>query len=305
MWSSSTHVRNVQYWKWVNSDLWGYAPIIKYAYFKDNIIGSYVINPVKLLFKGKTIKAGFATQVLVHPEYRDLSIINDLNTSIVESCGHELVDFIYGFPNNSIWNVNLRLFGWNDAGGINYLRVDRNNFYKLNANIDTFFIDDSRINILKKFISEVSNRVNNDTIEFKITLDWFKWRFFDNPLQYYKVMCVEIDNNVHGVLVLKNYYNGENLVGHIVYIKTLTINYDVVSSLVRKAFDYFEYIGALEVTIWKTNNNWIMRFLQENGFVLVDDYYTNFGFKSIAMNNIDNIPGAEGWDISMSNSDAF
>ena len=304
MWNSSTHVRNIQYWRWINSDLWGYEPVIKYATFRGKIIGSYTINPVDLLFKDEVIKAGFATQVLVHSEHRDLSIINDLNTSIVDSCAKESVDFIFGFPNNSIWNVNLRLFGWKDAGRIKYLKLNRVEFHTLNTNSTAFFINEKNLYILDSFMSEINNNINKNIINYKISLDWFKWRFFDNPLQYYKVVCVEINNNIQGILTLKNYHTGNKLVGHIVYIKVLPVNNDVLSSLMAKAFDYFNFVGASEVTMWKTDDNWIVENLKKIGFSLTD-YYTNFGFKPIKMKNINSVPNVNDWNISMSNSDAF
>jgi hypothetical protein len=304
MWNSSKHIRNIQYWKWVNSDLWGHAPIIKYATFEKIIIGSYVIHPIELFFNNKIIKSGFATQVLVHSQYRNLSIIRNLNTSIVDSCAEKSIDFIFGFPNDSIWNVNLRLFEWHNAGRIKYLKLDINQSYKLKSEKNAFFLQESELCMLDKFISEIDNARNKDIVNYRVTIDWFKWRFFHNPLQYYKVICVEHNNDIHGVLVLKNYHKNGGLVGHIVYIEITCVNYDTVVSLMRKAFDYFESIGISEVTLWKTDNDWIMKCLKKIGFIFTN-YYTNFGIRNIGMKDIDCIPDVGKWNISMSNSDAF
>jgi hypothetical protein len=117
---------------------------------------------------------------------------------------------------------------------------------------------------------------------------------------------VERDGEIYGLMSLKNYNKNGNIVGHIVYIEIIPGKYkhDVLLSLIEKGFDYFKFIGVSEVTLWRTNNDWVTNSLKNIGFDFTDDY-SNFGTRSVSMKNIKNIPNIDKWNILMSNSDAF
>jgi len=266
MWNSSPHVRNIQYWNWINNKSWGGDPIIQYALDCDRIIGSYVIHPVNLFLGESHIKAGFATQLLVHKEYRGLEIIKNLNDSLIDSCASSGIEFIYGFPNSSIWGINLKLFQWNDIGKIKYYECNIDDIVVRKPKYNIRIMDDQSIDALSSAISKYSANMNDRIINFNRESNWFKWRYFDNPLNHYKVFFTNTIDTGLGVLVVKYYSHESTLIGHIVEIIISDNNSDTVNSLISKMITNFKFIGIDEVSFWRTNNDWIKESLLNMGF---------------------------------------
>ena len=304
MWNSSPHVRNIQYWNWVNNKSWGGEPIIQYALDRDRIIGSYVIHPVNLFFGKNRIKAGFATQLIVHKEYRSLGILKNLNDSLIESCFSSDIEFIYGFPNNSIWDINLKLFQWIDIGKIKYYECNIYDFIVENPKYNIYIVDEQSIDKLNSAISEHSININNRTVNFNRESNWFKWRYFDNPINNYKIFFTNSVDTGLGVLVVKYYFHESTLIGHIVEIIMSDNNFDTINSLVSKMIADFKFIGINNVSFWRTNNDWIKENLLNMGF-REKDKFSNFGLRNISYNDINRVSFSESWNVSMCDSDAF
>jgi len=303
MWNSSPHVRNIQYWNWKNNKFWGGRPIIQYAFDRDLIIGSYVVHPISLFFENNNIKAGFGTQLLIHDKYRSLEILKGLNDGLMELCDSSGIEFIYGFPNNSIWNINLKFFQWNDIGKINYYECDLDNIRINRSKYNVDIINKESINKLSPSINQ--NNANIDSIvRFKRDNNWFNWRYFDNPLNHYKVFYVNAGKMGTGIIVAKYFHENPLVIGHIVDIIISDNNHDIFDSLLSKMILDFRFIGVSKVSFWRTCNDWVKSSLLDKGFK-EKEKYSNFGVKNLSYGDIEKVSNSDIWDVSMCNSDAF
>jgi len=305
MWNSSPHVRNRGYWGWLNGCNWGGEAIIYYAFDNNQLIGSYVVHPVSILIKGKLYKAGFATQLLVHSNYRGLTVFKKLSENIYESCLSSDIDFVFGFPNELSWNLHLRLFNWENVGRINHLecRLDSVLLPSKKYKVTNFIRSD--VDLLKKLITNLNvNKELSNCISFKKDIDWFIWRYISNPLQHYNFLCIKLEDEIKGVIIIK-YFNIKGiLIGNIVDMIVADNDVDVLNSLLAEAFYCFKFVGVNEVSLWKPFNDWIKKHLIGIGFD-VGSSYSNFGLKKISKVTPALIYDVNNWDVVMGNSDAF
>jgi len=309
MWESSPHVRNIAYWKWINNKCGNKEPILQYAINEKHIIGSYVVHPVEVFLGKRKISAAFATQVLVHSSYRDLRILKNLSENISNACGKSGVEFIYGFPNSNIWEVYLRLFEWSDVGKIQFLACDISEYikknFKKNSQYDVSILDQNDIFFIKDLLDAYKNLCfSKGGVFLNKTVEWFEWRYFQNPMQHYKVLYAQKNSSIFGVLVIKYYNNGKRLVGHIVDIIIAESDAEIIDALINKSFSFFKFIGITEISLWRTREDWIKRYLISAGFS-VTDRYSNFGIRKTGKSHNESIYNQNNWDLCMGNSDAF
>ena len=65
----------------------------------------------------------------------------------------------------------------------------------------------------------MENNTNIDSIvRFKKDNNWFNWRYFDNPLNHYKVFYVNAGKIGTGIIVTKYFHENSLVIGHIVDI---------------------------------------------------------------------------------------
>ena len=305
MWSSSMHVRNVQYWNWLNSEYWGGGkPIIEYAFSNSRLIGSYVIHPLNLSYAGRIFKSGFATQVIIHPEYRDMSILKNLTDNIIKACELSGLDFIYGFPNDSIWNIHIRMFGWKDVGKISTLKLCNAGAMHIDSQKNIFVVTDDDYVEVCEFIWTTSSNNCPNLVSFINSAEWAIWRYYKNPLQYYKLLALRGKDGLEGVIAIKYYNKNSVLIGHIIGLHVLNDSSTVIASLLLEAVKEFKFVGVDVITMWQPNNSLVKKCILDFGFKKNGEV-TNFGIRRISKNYNDKMDESINWNLSMFNSDAY
>jgi len=109
--ASPHHMRTPKYWKWSNLESPYGKSLSLIIEEEGRIIAHYSVMPWKIKVGSSVVKAGFAQQAVVHPNYRNLKIIMDLTEKVWAEATNRF-DFIFGFPNDNFWKVNQMLMGW-------------------------------------------------------------------------------------------------------------------------------------------------------------------------------------------------
>jgi hypothetical protein len=295
MLESSGHDRTIAYWKWLNCNLPSGDTIIYGIIENDRVIGSYAVHLVPLQYNGDVFKCGFATQAVVHSKYRNLQRIVSLSREVLDLCKELKFDFIFGFPNNNIWPVKKKIIGWKEVSKLKQLVVDISSFSSIN-NKNVIVLE--RCNDIE-FLQEKG-------VAFIKTNEWFKWRYFDNPIAHYHVCGItcESGKKISSYIVLKTYRGNENI-GHIIDIQSK--NREDMEQLLSSAAEYFNWMGVKEISLWCTpSDEWYKFFvnLSVNSAYNVTD--TNFGIFPLSKNGFNtDFYNIGNWNLKMFMSDAF
>jgi hypothetical protein len=296
MLQAGQHLRSTAYWKWINKGIWDGDTIIHGIEHNRHMVGSYAVHPITLIYNNLTLSAGFATQALIHTEYRKLKNIYSITNSVIEECKQNGVQVVIGFPNETMWQISERFLEWK------VVRL----FQSLEINIEDFNVGDIGITNVTSYTRDMTIGFSQSQgISRKKTNKWFTWRFCDHPIIHYKIFCINKENIVSSYVVLKVFRANNTLKGHIMDYQSSSV--DDMSSLMLKAKEYFRWMGVQKISFWcMPSNKWYQWFMQwpfkETGFK------TNFAIKIIDDKNkssIGSLPEYNNWDIQMSFSDAF
>ena len=114
------------------------------------------------------------------------------------------------------------------------------------------------------------------------------------------------NREIIGYIVLKNYMNKEEKIGHIVDLFTIDDPH-IVSSLVKMSFGYFLRQNIFSVTGWFNPESLYSQYLKNEGFKEVG-VGQNFGvriFDGLAGEMASKTNSLQNWYLTMSDSDVF
>lgn len=289
----SGHPRNETYWQWMNT---GYdETLITGLKHKGEILASYAVHARDLVYQGQIYRVGFATQALMHTDYRDLKNLVRLTDEVWRRCRLANINYVIGFPNNNIWMINKRVMDWSEIAVFPSYEVT---LEKIKSSIKHPPVDHISADIPNELYFETQSGVC-----LKKDYDWFRWRFNDNPCNYYRIRFVESYKG-HSYLIAKT-YNSDNGIkfGH--FIDFQFSDYDSFAALVFDAVSYFEWSGVDRISLWLMPSSDYLKWFVSLGFS-DSGFSTNFGIKDVS-NNRGGSPlyDFNKWNIHMSFSDAF
>ncbi|MBA7530002.1 hypothetical protein ES705_22204 [subsurface metagenome] len=334
----SKAIFNKEFWEWKyknnNAGFFQNWILLAKSKTSEKIGGHYTAIPVELMANGNTVLSAQSVDTLTHVNFRKQGIF----TGLAQLCYGELVrdhiDIIYGYPNDNSYPGFVKKLDWNhifvvkevvfilNPKKIAELKF-KNGFKKVVAflALKTFF---SFRNITNKLIptnSVMIININIDNIDYKLvdkwissqynyyvarTLEYFKWRYIENPIDRNIVFKSFVKNNeVKGYYILKfkTYPHRKNLaVCHIMELlsgprgkkTTLLMINDIIKTCQQKNADIIHSYTHLQ-----QHDHHLYK---KTGFIQYDS--KNYIIR--INNNKEKYPGIlkpENWFISLGDSD--
>lgn len=154
----------------------GYSVV---ALSEGKIVGHYGGIFFDFLYNNKIYKVVQATDLMTHPEVRHLSgrksVLYNMADLFFQYCFKKGIDFAYGFPGE-----RSRLFG---ERFLNYVPLSRVKFLCFSTEGGEGFIPVEKIQFLNYDLKNIllSNRREGILKD----VDYFQWRFIENPIEEY------------------------------------------------------------------------------------------------------------------------
>lgn len=301
------HLRTVGFWNWFNQSNPFGKSIIEVAESEGQIVGHYAVMPVDLQVKGVSSRAGFAAQAMIHTAYRNLGHILDITERVWKRCQEAGIEFVYAFPNDNIWKVNLSLMGWEAIGDFKSWQLSLKDMEAALASPAR----DVKITRVSNFDERINGLWADSPIaeSGKIIVvrnaKFLNWRIFQHPFHHYQVFQAEREGQIVGYLVLKLYRKESVSYGHLIDLLTLKPDSEPITrALLAEACLFFRWAEVDTVSCWMCLGNPYMDTLLSLGFASTG-FNTHFGYKFIAENRIRPSLSLENWYLTMTDSDAF
>jgi hypothetical protein len=286
-------VMTLQFWDWKFENNPFGKPIIKLAFNKKQLIGTYIANPVTLVYGKKSIPVLYSTTTMTDPDFVGHGISSSLAKQVCD-LGRDLgYKAIIGYANNLSHEMFVKKLGFIDISKIKELIInipitlpsnlkveEISNFNELP---ETFYFN------LLKFSKKFS--IKRDT-------DYLNWRFKTNPENQYFCFKIVNDNNFFGYFILKIYKKNKC---HIVDF-LLTENPECYNSMLNFSQLFCKKFNLNSFSLWSNYNNF-SNYIDPN---LVNTCIRDtFFISKILGEPIPELDNFSNWTSSMSDSDVF
>ncbi|MFC1920717.1 GNAT family N-acetyltransferase [Chloroflexota bacterium] len=276
--------------------------IIKLMFDKELLIGFYSSTPFTVQVKNNPVKAALSVNTMTHPDYRGKGIFPYLGKQTYQTCRQKGIKFVYGFPNNNIYESRIKKLDWVGFGKMSILRKDLDGIKTLQ--------EFPNIREIYEFSSEIDSLWEQNMHDYNIVVprvkEFLNWRFVQHPtVEYYRYIYADENNAPAGYVVLKTYNDGTEDVGHIVDMLCMN-DRDVIKSLIDFSCNFFFQRRINSISCWMPEHSLYARVLEEEGFSR-QEIETFFGVKRLDMKDtlltgIENFPG---WHLTMADSDVY
>ncbi len=291
--------RDSKFWVWINRLLSDKASIIVVAEHENTIIGHYAVIPKQVTIDEVSYDAAFAIHAFIHPDFRNGLLIMQITKKTYDLAKDHGIDFIYGFPNESFREIQIKADKWKSVSLFNALEkgnlTNTSSAYTLVPINDTF-----------EDIYTLSEILDTEEIKSSIyitkSLNYYINRYLRHPQQIYQNFFITKDSKVVAFICLKIFDNGEMKVGHLVdYI----IGNDVLFEEILDTVESYFHNKVSKISVWK--------FTPENKKTLLENQYLENGFQTflgVKMLTKDNqleekLINFNNWNLCMGDSDAF
>ncbi|MFC2004675.1 GNAT family N-acetyltransferase [Chloroflexota bacterium] len=291
------------HWKWKFEENPSGKSVIKLMFDDKKLIGFYAVIPTNVQVGRNLVKAALSVNTMTHPDYRGQGIFAYLGKEAYQVCEQKGVKFVYGFPNNNIYQSRIKKLEWKGFGKMSVLQRDlkiRGDVVSRAKNIHEIDKFDVRVNSLWGKV-----RANYCVIVPR-TMDFLNWRFVQHPTtEYSKYIFADKVNDVVGYVVLKIYARGDEIQGHIIDMLCIDEK-DVVESLLGFSYDYFIKRGIRSLSCWMPDVSFYAQVLKEGGFTR-GEFETYFGVKTLDKEDrlLRNVEQLDNWHLTMCDSDVF
>ena len=115
------HQRPIGYDKWKYFSFSEGPSHISIAIVGDDIVGAFMLAPIKLSVGGKIISGGVAMDVMSDPDYVGRPVFVELGKHCVNLARERGISLLYGLPNPKSFPGFVKRLNWDHCGNISYL----------------------------------------------------------------------------------------------------------------------------------------------------------------------------------------
>lgn len=292
------------FWYWINKECPHGETIVELAISGERVVGHYSVLPRLVAVNGKTVGAGLAVQAAVHPQFRGLSILRELVDRTFDRCREAKIPFVYGFPNNNIWMVYLKVFRWQEVGYLPALELPLSSFRtgdsdSLHISVYDDVCFDERVGEFER-----ADWLFEKTFVMK-NRNYLSWRYIHNPrVRYHLVEANENGGGLAGYLVLKVFEKESIKYGHIVDLNCRPSSLALFAPMVYRAISWFLIQGVSVASCWVLKGTPFYEVLLQIGFQPTG-FLTNMGYRVIDPDFPVERLHVDRWHTVMGDSDAF
>ena len=136
---------------------------------ENEIVGCYSSIPYEYNYFGNKLLFGLSVDTMIKEEYRgSLFTFKKMAQNVYEKMNKDGVSFVFGFPNDNVYQVRKKMLKWTNIGTLNY--------YILPLNIGSIKVKLKYFNFLSNFYASLVNSLVSE----KILL-------YQSPVQIYKM----------------------------------------------------------------------------------------------------------------------
>ena len=312
--SAPRHIRNHLFYRWRN-----YGSYFKNALGyvaedeRKNIIAHYAILPQTFVVDGRFVQAGMGQQAVVHPDHRDIRNIYRLVEFALTHAKDQGIEFVYAFPNKNMVGLTQHVLKWEPVAGFSTRDISMAVMEKAVDNALTGLKKNGQPSVcritgdtLKAFLKDGGSLLSRNPpcgVALLKSPAYFKWRFYENPLEYYAVFALQLTPGAYGgYIVLKLYPAGPVMTGHI-----LSFEYDGRSEalmLLEKAVGYFKQLRVRKLVLWNVG---LLEALLGGPLKAKEGFITHLYCKNLSAREdvMARIGDINNWQLCMDYSDAF
>ena len=268
------------------------------ALYKSEAIGMLAAIPLKFK-KKKKIFNGFRVQDVI----TDIDFIRNqikIGNKIPKNNGVGIFSNLILLINEYL-NINSEInIGFANEKALPYW--ERNNwqgiseFPLINKTLNQNYEFVCRYNEIKNF-NDTHEKILKKNISSNIDIMWTKefsnWRYFLNPRSKYKVFEIKYRNNIEGYVVLKEYVQEHQKIGHICQV---VCKDDLIEDGIKFSMNYFFNKSIKCISMWQMSNDKLYinkigfekKFLKKNKFIYIgkknfykSDWCISMGYSDI------------------------
>lgn len=293
-----------KFWEWVNQGCPHGRTIVELAVTDNQAVGHYSVLPRRLSVNGTTVRAGLAIHVAVHPLFRGLAILRTLMDRVVRRCREVEIPFIYGFPNNNVWLVYLKLFQWQKIVDIAALELPLAEHPIRNEDSERILLC-NQVHFDQRYGTFAKESVLRKKTHVVKDADYLNWRYADHPRTRYQLLEAEAENgDLAGYVVLKLYEKHGIRYGHVVDVDMMPDSFSLFPRLINKALAWSVAQGVDVASSWMLGQTPFFEMLTTIGFKPTG-FSTHVGYRlldpAFSVHNLQ----VGTWHIVMGDSDAF
>lgn len=254
------------------------------------IIGSYVLNPVKLRIGKALILGAQAVDAALHPKYRGQGLYEKLVAGALDAARKLGVVATYAFPNYASYKGQIRL-GYQPVSDLPIIHKILNP----SSALENYGLRDDKVKKIAKYLINPPRKMAREPIVSQIETkkirsfddemddfwricceknrsvmverdrDYLNWRYFGNPDKEYSVyLCKGKTGKILGYSVLS--VERQTSTGNIVDILTLPNMPKIANHLVECCLNHFENEGLDLATCWMFKGHAYYDELKKQGF---------------------------------------
>ncbi len=270
-------------------------PYASVAVDSGRLAGHVAAIPARLEKGDRALRAGLWIDLMVHPDFRNLTLFLDMAESNRRSCMAAGVELLFAFPNDRSYPVMRRMLDWEPIEEIDAMQAPLSSLQGPSTTpaekIDS---------VGDEFDALWSELKPKDRWTQARGSAWIRWRYLDKPGAPYALWAARENGRLAGWLAAKIFEGPNGRVGDVL---DLWATDSAAGSLWSSALEYFKRAGADTVSAWALRGDpWHACFaswgLQASG------PRTHFAGRWAGERRSD-FPEAAQWSVSKGDSDVF
>ncbi|WP_051273482.1 GNAT family N-acetyltransferase [Desulfotruncus alcoholivorax] len=267
--------------------------IMKLAVKENEVIGQYIVIPIRFNVSGSVVIGSLSLNTLVHPQHHGKGIFKILAKEVYKYCQDKDVVFTYGFPNQNSFH------GFTKSLGFRYLEVPllirlinpvkllksklfniKSEMYECTDNFNNnTFSDGINIANVNRFGSEFDVFweliCNNSPVMVIRNSEYLNWRYIDIPYRRYHVLKAECDGRICGYIVLRETSVKNIRCGMIVdfIVEKTQVGEQVGDNLIRSALKHFKEANVSISGALMMKHTLEFNILKRNGFITCPKWF--------------------------------
>jgi len=290
---------SLEYWEWrfIKNPIHK-NPMITLMWDDDKIVGHYAISPNKMQINDKTYLAALSMTTMTHPKYSGRGIFTKLATSLYKKeFERSELSLVWGFPNNNSHRGFIKNLKWKNACVIPTLTLDVPSFKYIESNkIDSFrevkSISLDNVKVHDKCVQNYDIKLNKD-------LNYFNWRYTENPESQYIILEMQ-----DSAFVVAKLYETNSTHEIDILEWSIPIDFNFTKEALNAILQCFaEKFTITKINLWLPLNDKRHLDFEKLGFTNSAPL-TYLGY-SILNNNIGTKLSSDSWYFQMGDSDVY
>ncbi|CAI3633303.1 conserved hypothetical protein [Clostridium neonatale] len=192
---------------------------------KDEVVGQYIVIPMKIKVNDNIVKSTLSLNTLTRKDYRGKGIFTGLANALYQDCKEQNVEFTYGFPNQNSYPGFMKKLEFSDLGEIPLMLYPLNIKQLVLKKFNSAFLALLSSPFKSIFNIKIRNKHNlkikeiDDFEEFNVFWEkikskykviglrdsqYMKWRYSNVPRRKYKIIGVYRNNELIAYAVTRD-----------------------------------------------------------------------------------------------------